>query len=482
MDNYNIIKFLNKGSYGKIYLVEKKKSKNKYALKSISIKNINRYNKVSILNEIKILLVNNNEFLLKCYDLFIHENNLCIITDFIDNGDLENLIKKKPSLSKDEITKIFLKICVGINSLHKNDIVHRDIKPANILLTKDGDIRICDFGIAKHLGFSKITNTVIGTPYFMSPEQMNEHYYDFKVDVWGIGCVLYELLYKKHPFNAKSMWELKENIKLKNPLQNIVFNSNIERLLIDFFDKNKHARPDLDTFLENKYNKQLLLNYGINNDNKKFKSYFIKSVPYSDRDWNRIIGNIKHDFNLPKSPIIKKPTEKKELYRCNNVPDLHTYKQIKEGKLNPIVLNKHSIKKNNIKSKSSLIKKNNKKLKIEKQSNLNPIINKKSKKKWDIENAKKLDNVSWAEMYRLGKPLPKLKSKIKNYWESNEKVKIDQNKVNVIQAKPLNPVRDGDRYKNKNKNENIQNWQKHRRKNLYNREQYKWMVGLRNYK
>ena len=68
MENYSIVKFINKGSYGKIYLVEKKSSKNKYALKSISIKNINRYNKVSILNEIKILLVNNNEYLLKCYD------------------------------------------------------------------------------------------------------------------------------------------------------------------------------------------------------------------------------------------------------------------------------------------------------------------------------------------------------------------------------------------------------------------------------
>ncbi len=481
MENYSIVKFINKGSYGKIYLVEKKSSKNKYALKSISIKNINRYNKVSILNEIKILLVNNNEYLLKCYDLFIHENNLCIITDFIDNGDLEGLIKNKPRLTQEEITKIFLKICVGINSLHKNDIVHRDIKPANILLTKEGDIRICDFGIAKHLGFSKITNTVIGTPYFMSPEQMNEHYYDFKVDVWGIGCVLFELLYKKHPFNAKSMYELKENIKIKNPLQNIEFNSNIERLLTDFFQKNKHARPDLDTFLENKHNKQLLKHYGINVENKKFKSYFIKSVPYTERDWVRIIGNIKNDFSLPQSPIVKKRSEKKLLTRCENVPDLHTYKAIKEGRLKPISLHKHSIKKKPLKPVTGFLKKNHEKLLIDKKSNLDPIIKKKSKKKWDIENARKMDDVSWAEMYRLGKPLPKLKSKIKNYWENNDK------KTKLIEnPKQLNPIKQKQvipRYKSQieSRNENIQNWKKHRRKNMCNREQYKWMVGLRNY-
>ena len=114
---------------------------------------IDRYNKISILNEIKILLTNNNDFLLKCYDLFLHDNNLCIITDFIDNGDLDSYIKNNKSISEEEIYKIFLKICVGINSLHYNDIVHRDLKPANVLITKNGDIKVCDFGICKIFGF-----------------------------------------------------------------------------------------------------------------------------------------------------------------------------------------------------------------------------------------------------------------------------------------------------------------------------------------
>ena len=95
---------------------------------------IDRYNKVSILNEIKILLMNENEYLLKCYDLFINNKKLCIITEYVDGGDLENYTKKR--LKEEEIIKIFLKICVGINSLHHNRIIHRDIKPANILITK----------------------------------------------------------------------------------------------------------------------------------------------------------------------------------------------------------------------------------------------------------------------------------------------------------------------------------------------------------
>ena len=108
MENYKIIKYLNEGSYGKIYLVEKKDTKNLYALKSIKIFGIDRYNKVSILNEIRILLINNNDYLLKCYDIFIHNKKLCIITEYIDGGDLDNYVKKN-KLKEDEIIKIFLR-------------------------------------------------------------------------------------------------------------------------------------------------------------------------------------------------------------------------------------------------------------------------------------------------------------------------------------------------------------------------------------
>ena len=178
MENYKIIKYLNKGSYGKIYLVEHKICNTKYALKSLAITNIDRYTSISIQNEIKILLTNTSDYLLKCYDLFIEKNKLCIITDYVDNGDLDNYLKNKNGLSYEEIRKIFLRICVGINSLHYNNIVHRDIKPANILISQDGEIKICDFGISKYLNYYKLTKTLIGTPYFISPEQYKNQYYD----------------------------------------------------------------------------------------------------------------------------------------------------------------------------------------------------------------------------------------------------------------------------------------------------------------
>ena len=339
MENYKIIKYLNQGSYGKIYLVEKKSTGKLYALKSIKIMGIDRYNKVSILNEIKILLMNQNEYLLKCYDLFINNKKLCIITEYVDGGDLENYTKNR-RLKEEEIIKIFLKICVGINSLHHNHIIHRDIKPANILITKEGQIKICDFGICKFLDYTKVTNTSIGTPFFMSPEQMTQQYYDYKIDVWGIGCVLFYLVYNKYPFNGNNMHQLKSNIRYLNPFSNIrtkvpfISHNNrfrLEQILREMFEKNKQKRMDLNLFLEN--SKELLAFYNIENNKQKCKQYHFKSVPNTENDWKNIIKKVYEDFQLPNSPR-KNNTEKILPKNTQKQPEIKTFSEIKNRKYN----------------------------------------------------------------------------------------------------------------------------------------------------
>ena len=86
MDKYKVIKFLNQGSFGKIYLVERRDCKQQFAMKTIKLSGIDRYQRLSILTEVRVLLTNDSEFLLKCYDLFVHQQKLCIITEYIDRG------------------------------------------------------------------------------------------------------------------------------------------------------------------------------------------------------------------------------------------------------------------------------------------------------------------------------------------------------------------------------------------------------------
>ena len=217
MEKYRILKFLNEGAFGKIYLVEERKTGVKYALKSINISKLDYYSKSSILNEIRILIINNCEYMLKCVDLTIYKKKLCIITEYIDGGDLTDLKNRKKELSNDEIEKIYLQICSGVNSMHVNNIIHRDLKPANILITKSGNIKICDFGISKQIVNGRGTRTLIGTPYCMSPEILSNQLYDYKADIWGIGCVIYFLVNNEYPFNGRNISELKQNILTKNP-------------------------------------------------------------------------------------------------------------------------------------------------------------------------------------------------------------------------------------------------------------------------
>ena len=379
MENYKIVKFLNKGSYGKVFLVEKIPCNTKYALKSIEIVNIDRYTSLSILNEIKILLTNDNDYLLKCYDIFINnKNELCLITEYIKDGDLDNYIKNKRSLNKEDIVPIFLKICVGLNSLHHNLIVHRDIKPANILFSENGDLKICDFGVSKYLTFCKITKTLIGTPYFMSPEQFLNNYYDYKIDVWALGCVLYQLIYNKFPFNGKNVNELKNNIINNDPLKNII-NTNIcdehfKKILIHLFQKNRYSRLNLDTFLNDESNKKLLDFYKINYKKTTFKNYKIKVVPRSINDWKNLLTNIKKDFNLPKNIIVN---NSKGLKRSEAQPNLKVYNDLKTYNQ----LKNYNVIKNSKIDNFNIIKQYNEKKSINEEKN-NVI----SKSPYEVKN------------------------------------------------------------------------------------------------
>ena len=110
------------------------------------------------------------------------------------------------------IWSYFIQICYALEYLHKNNIIHRDIKTCNILVSHNNYIKVGDFGVSKILKKGKLASTVIGTPVYMSPEIINSNLYDHKIDIWSLGCVLYEMIMLKPPFNSKSIYHLMKNI------------------------------------------------------------------------------------------------------------------------------------------------------------------------------------------------------------------------------------------------------------------------------
>jgi serine/threonine protein kinase len=102
--------------------------------------------------------------------------------------------------------------------MHENRILHRDIKPDNIFLGSEGNIKIGDFGISRMFDTTKqYTMSMIGTPYYVSPELVQEDKYSYKSDVWAIGCILYELCFLKRAFDGKTMIKITKDIVDKHP-------------------------------------------------------------------------------------------------------------------------------------------------------------------------------------------------------------------------------------------------------------------------
>lgn len=136
-----------------------------------------------------------------------------IAMEFLEGESLESLIERRPALSIFEKLNYVLPVCRALNFAHKRGVIHRDIKPANVMITKEGRIKVVDFGIARQID-SNVTQTdaIIGTLAYMSPQQIRGERADERSDIWATGVMLYELLTFQRPFDGANQAALVLNI------------------------------------------------------------------------------------------------------------------------------------------------------------------------------------------------------------------------------------------------------------------------------
>lgn len=148
-------------------------------------------------------------FIVKYEDHFFENRKIHILLEYMDGVDLGVYLRKQGlrPLKEDKIWKFFIQACLGLQYLHTRKILHRDIKTINLFMTKDEIIKVGDLGVAKDMN-TQFAHTIVGTPYYLSPELCEEKPYNHKTDIWSLGCVLYELCTFKHPFDAKNQGAL----------------------------------------------------------------------------------------------------------------------------------------------------------------------------------------------------------------------------------------------------------------------------------
>jgi len=204
-DRYEFMEELGKGGMGKVYKVFDTRIKEEVALKllkpeiSDDEKTIERFT-----NELKFSRKIVHKNVCRMYDLGEEEGAHYITMEYVPGEDLKSFIRRAAPLSIGKSVSIARQICEGLSEAHSVGVVHRDLKPGNIMIDKDGNARIMDFGIARSLKAEGITSVgvIIGTPEYMSPEQVEEKATDQRSDIYSLGVILYEMMTGRVPFEG----------------------------------------------------------------------------------------------------------------------------------------------------------------------------------------------------------------------------------------------------------------------------------------
>jgi len=246
---YEIIEELGKGGMGRVYRVEDKKLDQEVALKLIKHeiandkKNIERFR-----NELKLARKIRHKNVCGMFDLGETEGAHFITMEYIDGEDLKSMIRMIGKLSTGKAILIAKQVCEGLTEAHGLGVVHRDLKPSNIMIDKFGNAKIMDFGIARSLKAKGITGTgvMIGTPEYMSPEQVEAKDIDQRSDIYSLGIIMYEMLTGNPPFEAETPFALGVKHKSEAPKNPMEFNPQIpddlSKTILKCLEKEKNSR------------------------------------------------------------------------------------------------------------------------------------------------------------------------------------------------------------------------------------------------
>ena len=259
---YNILDEIGEGGFGKTFKVINKKNNEIYVIKKIPIKD-NDLEK--IIKEAEILSKIHNENIVKYFDSFIDNKYFYIVMEYCQGLDLKKYINKYKKVKGNEkinpniIYKFIIDICKGLKEIHKKNVIHKDIKPENLLITENNKIKICGFGISALLDHNnKYTNTTIGTYNYCAPEILDNKPYNNAIDIWSLGCVIYELCTKKLCFEGFLGLKLINKIMncdftpLNQELNNYYQLNDLIKLLLNKDYKKRPSADDIIDYLQKK--------------------------------------------------------------------------------------------------------------------------------------------------------------------------------------------------------------------------------------
>jgi serine/threonine protein kinase len=214
LDNFDTLTTeINRGHFSTVYLGRNRINGIHVAVKKVELSKMTDAKAIEdCKGEVLLLQQLDHPNIIKYISHFVDNNDLYIVLELASAGDLTKMItsfiRDKKLIPEKWIWILFSQICSGLEHMHLKRIMHRDVKPANVFVSSKGIVKLGDLGLSRFFGSETTsTDTIVGTPYYMSPERIREqaHRYDFQSDIWSLACILYELTVLRSPFYGKNM-------------------------------------------------------------------------------------------------------------------------------------------------------------------------------------------------------------------------------------------------------------------------------------
>ncbi|CAI9550579.1 unnamed protein product [Staurois parvus] len=263
VEDYDVLYTIGCGSYGKCQKIRRKADGKILVWKELDYGTMSESEKQMLVSEVNLLRELKHPNIVRYYDRIIDRTNttLYIVMEYCEGGDLASLIakctKERQYLEEDFILCAFVQLALALKDCHKRSdgghtVLHRDLKPANIFLDAKRNVKLGDFGLARILHHdTSFAKTFVGTPYYMSPEQMNRMSYNEKSDIWSLGCLLYELCALSPPFTAYNQKELSEKIKIgkfrRIPYR---YSEELNQIITQMLNLKDYLRPSIEEILQ----------------------------------------------------------------------------------------------------------------------------------------------------------------------------------------------------------------------------------------
>ena len=409
LNNYEILSILGEGTFGIVKLAQDKKTKEKVAIKILEKKKIKtEEDKRRVQTEIEILQKMSHINVIKAKKILKDSENIYIMMEYCEKGELFHYIEKEICLSNDEAACYFYQLINGLEYIHQKGIVHRDLKLENLLLSKTNLLKIIDFGLSSYYDSNKLLSTPCGSLCYASPELLSGQKYDgILIDIWSVGVILYAMLCGYLPFDDENHGMLYKriiNTELDIPehleedsvdmLRKILVNEPKKRITIKEIKKHKFYIKGKKEFIRSHPNIVKLINKKITNLQKERskKIRIIKNRNKNDETDNKnynkkenIINN--DDIHTNTIKINEKNSIKEEKYANDKIANIFKEELMKKILKRKIKINFDSLLINSInlninndnnqksqKDSESIFNKNNTSIKIDYNKDIKPYI------------------------------------------------------------------------------------------------------------